>query len=150
MANVGHGTARQIIDSDGDVVTVTNNKLDVNATIQAGDLNVGNVDVVTSVHPAGLTGIVSYDAFDAPTTVDQLSDLGSIGAQTDCKEIIIQADHDNSTFIMIGGAGTSATSTLRGLKVHGGESIIFAYAETADIWIDAPSGSQKVNVTILK
>ena len=36
MANVGHGTARQIIDSDGDVVTVTNNRLDVNATLGVG------------------------------------------------------------------------------------------------------------------
>ena len=150
MGEVGIGINRVIQDADGEAATVTGGRLDVNAELIVGDVNVGNVDVISNVQPAGLTGIVSYDAFDAPTTVDQLSDLGSIGAQTDCKEIIMQADHENSTFIMIGGAGTSATSTLRGLKVHGGESIIFAYAETADIWVDAPEGSQKLNVTILK
>ena len=147
MAKASVGAVR-IIDSDGDVVESDGSgRLKV---AMDADVNIGNVDVISSVQPAGLTGIVSYDQFDAPTTVDQLSDLGSISIQADCKEIIIQADHENSTFIMIGGAGTSATSTLRGLKVHGGESIIFAYAETADIWIDAPEGSQKLNVTILK
>ena len=45
MANIGSGTSRVIIDPDGEAATVTNNKLDVNATISAGDLNIGNVDV---------------------------------------------------------------------------------------------------------
>ena len=44
MADVGRSAVR-IIDSDNDVVSVTNNKLDVNATISAGDLNIGNVDM---------------------------------------------------------------------------------------------------------
>ena len=43
--NVGIGNSRVIMDVDGEAATVTNNRLDVNATIQAGDLNVGNVDI---------------------------------------------------------------------------------------------------------
>ena len=35
----------KISDDTGNTVSVTGNKLDVNATIQAGDLNVGNVDI---------------------------------------------------------------------------------------------------------
>ena len=35
----------KIADNSGNEVGVTNNKLDVNATISAGDLNIGNVDV---------------------------------------------------------------------------------------------------------
>jgi hypothetical protein len=35
----------KISDNSGNEVSVTNNKLDVNATVQAGDLNVGNVDI---------------------------------------------------------------------------------------------------------
>jgi hypothetical protein len=45
MANIGSGTSRVIVDPDGEAATVTSNRLDVNATIQAGDLNVGNVDI---------------------------------------------------------------------------------------------------------
>ena len=47
MSNVGHGTARQIIDSDGDVVTVTDNRLDVNATIGVGSNTFTSYGVIT-------------------------------------------------------------------------------------------------------
>ena len=137
MANIGSGTIRLVDDTGESMADSTSGALKI------------KIDESSS-HPKGMTTMTSYDQFDAPTTVDQLSDLGSIGAQTDCKEIIIQADHDNTTFIMVGGSGTSATSTLRGLKIHGGETVVFAYAETADIYVDAPSSSQKLNVTILK
>ena len=35
----------KISDNSGNEVGVTDNKLDVNATISAGDLNIGNVDM---------------------------------------------------------------------------------------------------------
>ena len=46
MASVGT-SAVKIIDNDGDVVTVTSNKLDVNATLVAGAaINIGDVQIV--------------------------------------------------------------------------------------------------------
>ena len=45
MANAGTGAVK-IIDNDNDVVTVTNNKLDVNATLVAGaSIDIGDVEV---------------------------------------------------------------------------------------------------------
>ena len=59
MAEVGSGIQRVIQDADGEVATVTNNKLDVNATIQAGDLNVGNVDIqLAGTTVSGNSGVV--------------------------------------------------------------------------------------------
>ena len=44
MANIGSGTSRVIIDPDGEAATVTNNKLDVNATLVAGaTIDIGDV-----------------------------------------------------------------------------------------------------------
>jgi|15BtaG_2_1085339.scaffolds.fasta_scaffold00693_15 hypothetical protein len=46
MANIGSGTSRVIIDPDGEAATVTNNKLDVNATLVAGaTIDIGDVDM---------------------------------------------------------------------------------------------------------
>ena len=45
MANVGVSAVR-LIDNDNDVVSVTNNKLDVNATLVAGaTIDIGDVDM---------------------------------------------------------------------------------------------------------
>ena len=65
MAEVGIGIHRVIQDVDGESATVTSGKLDVNATIQAGDLNVGNVDI----HLNGgvpLLAVVASHAHPAP------------------------------------------------------------------------------------
>jgi len=55
-SNVGIGIHRVIQDVDGESATVSNGRLDVNATIQAGDLNVGNVDIVSVPAPLSTTG----------------------------------------------------------------------------------------------
>ena len=47
MANVGSGTSRVIIDPDGEAATVTGGRLDVNAELIVGDVNVGNIDVLS-------------------------------------------------------------------------------------------------------
>jgi len=57
MANVGHGIARQIIDADGEAVTVTGGKLDVNAELIIGDVNVGNIDVLSVIPGTGATNL---------------------------------------------------------------------------------------------
>ena len=145
MANASIGAVR-IIDASGDACDGDDGTLKV--SVQAGDINIGNVDVVSSVHSSGMSTLTSYDQFDAPTTVGTLA--ASTATVTDCKEIIIQADHDNSGFVMVGSSGTSATSTLRGLKIHGGETLILSVASTANVYIDASASSQKLNVSIVK
>ena len=82
----------------------------------------------------------SYDQFDAPTSVAALS--FSTETVTNCKEIVIQADHDNSGFVMIGDYNTSASGTLRGTKVHSGETLILAIADTRLVYLEASAASQ--------
>jgi hypothetical protein len=130
MANVGHGTARQIIDSDGDVVTVTDNRLDVNTSIGLGS-----------------STFTSYDQVAAPTSV---ATLASVTASiTTCKEIIIQVDHGNSGFVMVGSTGANAASTQRGLKLYAGDMLTLPVASTANVYLEASTSSQNINVSLI-
>ena len=132
MANVGSGTARQIIDSDGDVVTVTNNRLDVNATVGVGS-----------------STFTSYAQFDAATSATALSDSsnGINSIVTTCKEVIIQCDFDNTGYIMVGDA--QATADTEGIRLHAGDMLSLPVSSTANISIDGSASSQKVNVAII-
>jgi|TARA_R100001530_G_scaffold85127_1_gene59307 hypothetical protein len=132
MANIGSGTARQIIDSDGDVVSVTNNRLDVNATVGVGS-----------------STFTTYAQFDAATSATALSDssngINSIVAT--CKEIIIQCDFDNTGYIMVGDA--QATADTEGIRLHAGDILSLPVSSTANVSIDGSASSQKVNVAII-
>ena len=57
MGNIGLGTSRVIIDPDGEAATVTNNRLDVNAELIVGDVNVGNIDVLSVIPGTGATNL---------------------------------------------------------------------------------------------
>ena len=130
MASVGHGTARQIIDSDGDVVTVTNNRLDVNATIGTGS-----------------STFTTYAQDTATTSAQTITTL--IGGQvTTCKEIIIQPDFDNASFIMVGDGGVTSDDT-EGIRLSAGETLILPISDTDNISVRAPDGSQKLNISII-
>ena len=130
MANVGHGTARQIIDSDGDVVTVTNNRLDVNATLGVGS-----------------STFTTYAQDTSTTSASTVSTLIG-GAVTTCKEIIIQADFDNASFIMVGDGGVTSDDT-EGVRLSAGETLILPISDTDNISVRAPDGSQKLNISII-
>ena len=130
MANVGHGTARQIIDSDGDVVTVTNNRLDVNATLGVGS-----------------STFTTYAQDTSTTSASTVSTLIG-GAVTTCKEIIIQADFDNASFIMVGDGGVSGDDT-EGIRLHAGDMLTLPVSSTANVSIRAGDTSQKFNISII-
>ena len=132
MANIGTSAVR-IIDSDNDVVSVTNNRLDVNATIGLGS-----------------TTFTSYAQFTAATSPTALSDAsnGINATVTDCKEIIIQPDFDNTGHIMIGSSG--ATSETNGIRLNSGDTLILPVSSTSNVYIDASGASQLVNVSIVK
>ena len=130
MANVGHGTARQIIDSDGDVVTVTNNRLDVNATLGVGS-----------------STFTTYAQDTSTTSASTVSTLIG-GAVTTCKEIIIQAEFDNASFIMVGDGGVSGDDT-EGIRLHAGDMLTLPVSSTANVSIRAGDTSQKFNISII-
>ena len=132
MAEVGSGIQRVIQDADGEVATVTNNKLDVNATIGVGS-----------------STFTTYAQFDAATSATALSDAsnGINSIVTTCKEIIIQCDFDNTGYIMVGD-GQAAADT-EGIRLHAGDMLSLPVSSTANVSIDGSASSQKVNVAII-
>ena len=134
MANVGSGTSRVIIDPDGEAATVTNNRLDVNATLGVGS--------------STFTSYAQFTAATSPTVIHDTTNGINVTAITDCKEIIIQPDFDNTGHIMVGSSG--ATSESNGIRLNAGDTLILAVSSTANVYIDASGASQLVNVSIIK
>ena len=99
MANVGNGISRIIVDADGDSVTVTNNKLDVNATLKAGPtIDIGDVEILGH-------GTVSHFA-------QNVTDSAVALTSASCKHADIMANLSNTGIVYIGGASVSATTGI--------------------------------------
>ena len=129
MANVGVSSMR-LIDSDGDPLDDGSGKLNVNATVGAGS-----------------STFTTYAQDTATTSAQTITTL--IGGQvTTCKEIIIQPDFDNASFIMIGDGGVSTDDT-EGVRLSAGETLILPISDTDNISVRAPDGSQKLNISII-
>ena len=88
MGSASVGAVR-IIDASGDACDDDSGRLNVNATIQAGDLNVGNVDIqLAGTAVSGNTGV--YDsgtlrvtlAANDPLTTLMVADLDTIAGDT--------------------------------------------------------------------
>ena len=129
MAKIGT-SAVKIIDNDSDVVSVTNNRLDVNATIGVGS-----------------STFITYAQDTSTTSASTVSTLIG-GAVTTCKEIIIQADFDNASFIMVGDGGVSGDDT-EGIRLHAGDMLTLPISSTDNISIRAGDTSQKFNISII-
>ena len=129
MASVGV-SAIKLIDSDGDPLDDGSGKLNVNATIGTGS-----------------STLTSYPQDTATATAQTITTL--IGGQvTTCKEIIIQPDFDNASFIMIGDGGVSTDDT-EGIRLSAGETLILPISDTDNISVRAPDTSQKLNISII-
>ena len=109
MANVGTSAVR-IIDSDNDVVTVTNNKLDVNATLVGDlDLDIGDVEILG--HAAIADGVNT----DVGTSAEYLyGDSTSVA----CKHVDIMAAIANTGIIYVGATGVT---TATGVALYAGD-----------------------------
>ena len=107
MASVGVSSIK-IRDEDGDVVTVTNNKLDVNATLVAGaTIDIGDVEILGhSTIGHGNNTAVSDSTAEVLTT------------STACKHIDIMAAIANTGIIYVGGSGVTAAT---GIALYAGD-----------------------------
>ena len=132
MGDVGIGIHRVIQDADGESATVTDGRLDVNAT-----LGVGSSTFTTYAQDTATTS--------AQTITALIGGLANLG----CKEIIIQADFDNASFIMIGDGGVTSDDT-EGIRLHAGDMLTLPVSSTANVSIDGSASSQKVNVAIIR
>ena len=130
MADVGIGISRVIQDADGEAATVTDGRLDVNATVGVGS-----------------STFTTYGQDTATATAQTVTTL--IGGQvTTCKEIIIQADFDNASFVMIGDGGVSTDDT-EGIRLQAGDMLALPISDTDNISVRAPDTSQKLNISII-
>ena len=151
-------TAVEILDN---AISGSEMQVDVVASLPVGSnaigklaansgVDIGDVDVTSTVHPAGNGTFNSYAQFTAATSPTALTDAsnGVNGTETAAKEVIIQADFDNSAYIMVGDSGAAADTN--GIRLNAGDTIILPVANIANIYIDASTGSQTVNVTVIK
>lgn len=129
MANIGVSSVK-ITDTDGDVVSVTNNKLDVNATLGVGS-----------------STFTSYAQDTSTTSASTVSTLIGSTVST-CKEVIIQADFDNASFIMVGDGAVSSDDT-EGIRLNAGDMLTLPVSSTDNISIRAGDTSQKFNISII-
>ena len=140
MANVGHGIARTLIDSEGDAVLVS---------------STGRLAVETEQDdPFGT--FVTYQAFEVLQTSQNLRNADHANDNVvDAKEIVIQTDDGNTSYVMVGSSGltTIADATpanRKGIKLNGGETLILAVASFSAIFIDAETSGQIVSVAYFK
>ena len=121
----------KIADNSGNEVGVTNNRLDVNATLGVGSSTFTTYAQDTSaVTAATITSLIPGDAV------------------TTCKEIIIQADFDNASYIMIGD-GEDISDDTEGIRLHAGDMLTLPVSSTDNVHISAPDTSQKFNISII-
>ena len=135
MANIGVSSVK-IRDEDGDVAAVTSNALHV--TMTDSDRGVGSA-------------ILSYTQFAAVDgTAVNLSDStnGIDTTVTNCLEVIVQADYDNSGYIMIGGSGVAADT--KGVRLNAGDTIVIPVSTTDSVYIRGSAASQNVNVSVIR
>ena len=120
-----------IAGSEGSLVGVTSNRLDVNATIGIGS-----------------STFTTYPQDTSATSAATITSLIPGSAITNCKEIIIQADFDNASFIMIGDGDVSSNDT-EGIRLHAGDMLVLPVSSTDNVSVRAGDTSQKFNISII-
>ena len=131
MAKASVGAIR-LIDADGDALDDGSGKLNVNATLGVGS-----------------STFITYPQDTASTSAQTITTLiGAVSAITTCKEIIIQPDFDNASFIMVGDGQDIADDT-EGIRLSAGETLILPISDTDNVSVSAPDGSQKLNISII-
>jgi hypothetical protein len=98
--------------------------------INAGDLNIGNVDVLSNVQPAGLTVVASGELQGSATALQMPS--------VACRYVKFKAVSDNAGNVYIGGAGVTVvdgtTDTTTGFELAAGEETGWLPASNANLF----------------
>ena len=130
MAKASVGAIR-LIDADGDALDDGAGKLNVNATIGTGS-----------------STFTTYAQDTASTSAQTITALIGGAAVTTCKEIIIQTDFDNASFIMVGD-GNIDSDDGEGIRLSAGETLILPKSSTTNVSVSAPDSNQKLNISII-
>ena len=137
MANASVGSVR-LIDDDGDSLVNASGELKVSI---GADVDIGNVEML------GHQDFHTYPQVTVGTSIVQLSTGISVISGT-IKEMIIQADFDNASFIMVGDSGILA-SDVDGIRINAGDTLTLPFANTTEVYFRSDTADQKVNIALL-
>jgi hypothetical protein len=119
----------KIADNSGNEVGVTNNRLDVNATLGVGS-----------------STFTSYPQITQSTSEQTLS-VALSATVTTCKEIIFQTDPTNAGYIMV--KDDDSDLATEGIRLYAGDMLTLPVSSTSNVSLDASQASQKVNICII-
>tara|TARA_R100000808_G_C2134151_1_gene142743 strand:- start:267 stop:722 length:456 start_codon:yes stop_codon:yes gene_type:complete len=142
-----NGPAVVIYDADGDTVTVTGGKLDVNAYLSTTDNNVldailADTDSIGAIRTllTTPTAIISIANADVDTSAELLyDDSGSI------RRMDIQAHRDNAGIIYVGDSGVANDGSGGGISLRAGDYYSIAIDQYSDVYVVATIPNQKVH-----
>ena len=120
----------KIADNSGNEVGVTNNRLDVNATLGVGS-----------------STFTTYAQITQSATVRTLTSALGVTAITTCKEIIFQTDPTNAGYIMVKDGDEDLAT--EGIRLYAGDMLTLPVSSTDNVSLDASEASQKVNICII-
>ena len=134
----------KISDNSGNTVAVdtsgASNALKV-ALVAGASVNIGDVELL------GHTTFLTYPQFAVGTTLVQLS-VGISYVSAVVKEMIIQADFDNTSFIMVGDDAILATE-VDGIRINAGDTLTLPIRDTTAVYFRSDTADQKVNVSLI-
>jgi ethanolamine utilization protein EutQ (cupin superfamily) len=128
MADVIGTGAIRLVDSDGDPI----------------DDGAGSLKVTLGT---GASTLTTYPQFDAAAAGETLTEGLAVTAVTNCKEIILQADFDNTAYIMVGDGGVVADT--EGIRLHAGDMLTLPISSTENVSVRGSTTSQNLNVAII-
>lgn len=108
------------------------------------DDNNGSIKVTLG---QGASTFTTYGVITQDATKQTLTSALPVSAITTCKEMIFQALHDNTGYIIIKDAGDDAAT--EGLRLYAGDMLTLPISSTDNISLDASASGQKVNVAII-
>ena len=119
----------KIADNSGNEVGVTNNRLDVNATLGVGSGTFTSYPQITQ------------------STSEQTLSVALSATVTTCKEIIFQTDPTNAGYIMV--KDDDSDLATEGIRLYAGDMLTLPVSSTSNVSLDASQASQKVNICII-
>ena len=136
----------KISDNSGNEVSITNNKLDVNATLaSAASIDIGDVEV------KGHSTMASYQNDTVGTSAEKLNQgsgaggSGSAESSIPCKHVDIMAAIANTGIIYVGGAGVTAST---GIALYAGDVYSLNIDDIDDIYVLASVNGENVQFTV--
>ena len=117
------------------------------------DAIVGLLTGVILAAGSAIIGRVGHDVTGIGHGIKVVTTAGTdvaLASSTVCKQVLIQAQTDNTSVVAVGATGVDATvATGTGILLYPGEVIVLAADDLADIYIDSLVSGEGVRFTYL-